>query len=99
MQPLPPRKRQTPLSTPGQGRQAPPSIQPQLRKRQTPAAGKGATQSGREAPPSTLAKKKKTKSCKCSRQTIYPYDQILERRMNEGKAAEVKVRWLPCSSW
>ncbi|XP_039681962.1 alpha/beta-gliadin A-III-like [Perca fluviatilis] len=52
----------------------------------------------REAPPSTLAKKKKTKSCKCSRQTIYPYEKILERRMNGGKAAEVKVRWLPCAS-
>ncbi|XP_026071825.1 uncharacterized protein LOC113051877 isoform X1 [Carassius auratus] len=89
---LPPRKRQTPPSSPGQDRQAPPSIQPQLKKRQT--TGTGATQ----APPSTLAKKKKTKSCKCSRQTIYPYDKILERRMNGGKAAEVKVRWLPCSS-
>ncbi|XP_026101222.1 uncharacterized protein LOC113072459 [Carassius auratus] len=89
---LPPRKRQTPPSSPDQDRQAPPSIQPQLKKRQT--TGTGATQ----APPSTLAKKKKTKSCKCSRQTIYPYDKILERRMNGGKAAEVKVRWLPCSS-
>ncbi|KAF1377968.1 hypothetical protein PFLUV_G00206320 [Perca fluviatilis] len=59
------------------------------RKRQT---------KGREASPSTLAKKKKTKSCKCSRQTIYPYEKILERRMNGGKAAEVKVRWLPCAS-
>ncbi|XP_042611349.1 cell surface glycoprotein 1-like [Cyprinus carpio] len=99
VEPLPPRKRQTPLSTPrlpstpGQGKRAPPSIQPELKKRQT--TGKGATQ----APPSTLAKKKKTKSCKCSRQTIYPYDKILERRMNGGKAAEVKVHWLPCSSW
>ncbi|XP_026059677.1 uncharacterized protein LOC113044180 isoform X2 [Carassius auratus] len=52
---LPPRKRQTPPSSPGQDRQAPPSIQPQLKKRQT--TGTGATQ----APPSTLAKKKKTK--------------------------------------
>ncbi|XDV14337.1 hypothetical protein PO909_014608 [Leuciscus waleckii] len=52
---LPPRKRQTPLSKPGQGRRAPPSIQRQLKKRQT--TGTGATQ----APPSTLAKKKKTK--------------------------------------
>ncbi|XP_016100422.1 uncharacterized protein [Sinocyclocheilus grahami] len=79
VEPLPPRKRQTSLSTPGlpstpdQGRRAPPSIQPQLKKRQTTGY-------------------------KCSRQTIYPYDKILERRMNGGKAAEVKVCWLPCSS-
>ncbi|XP_062858541.1 mucin-2-like [Trichomycterus rosablanca] len=58
------------------------------------------------APLTTLPKRKRmrqtgkqeNKVCrKCSRQKLFHFEQILERRMNEGKA-EVKVRWLPCSA-
>ncbi|XP_057200410.1 uncharacterized protein LOC130560562 isoform X2 [Triplophysa rosa] len=41
--------------------------------------------------------KKRKKGCrKCSRQKVWQYDSIIDKRMTEDKA-EVKVRWLPCS--
>ncbi|KAF7707213.1 mediator of RNA polymerase II transcription subunit 15-like [Silurus meridionalis] len=41
--------------------------------------------------------KKNKKGCrKCSRQKVWQYDTIVDKRMT-GDKAEVKVRWLPCS--
>nr|XP_055069185.1 uncharacterized protein LOC129450439 isoform X3 [Misgurnus anguillicaudatus] len=40
---------------------------------------------------------KNKKGCrKCSRQKVWQYDTIVDKRMT-GDKAEVKVRWLPCS--
>ncbi|XP_026088514.1 mediator of RNA polymerase II transcription subunit 15 isoform X2 [Carassius auratus] len=41
--------------------------------------------------------RKRKQGCrKCSRQKVWQYDMIVDKRMTEDKA-EVKVRWLPCS--